>query len=50
MPMPKSVVKIKKDGIEFTSNVDRVQYTIEELTRAALRDAAKLIRKRMITK
>lgn len=50
MPLPKSVVKIKKDGIEFTSNVDRVQYTIEELTRAALRDSAKLIRKRMITK
>jgi HK97 gp10 family phage protein len=50
MPLPKSVVKIKKDGIEFTSNVDRVQYTLQELTRAALRDAAKLIRKRMITK
>lgn len=50
MPMPKSVTKIKKDGIEFISNVDRINYTIEELSRAALRDSAKLIRKRMIQK
>lgn len=50
MPLPKSVVKIDKDGVKFTSNVDRVQYIIEELVRAALRDSAKLIRKRMITK
>jgi len=50
MPVPKSVVKIKKDGVEFVSNVDRVQYTLEELSRAALRDTAKLIRKRMIGK
>lgn len=50
MPMPKSVTKIKKDGVEFVSNVDRAQYTITELSRAALRDIAKLIRKRMIQK
>lgn len=50
MPLPKSVVKIKKDGIEYISNVDRVQYTINELTRAALRDVGKLIRRRMLTK
>lgn len=50
MALPKTVTKIKKDGIEFTSNVDRVQYTIQELSRAALRDVAKLIRKRMIEK
>ena len=48
MPMPKSVTKIKKDGIEFISNVDRAQYTIQELSRAALKDVAKLLRKRMI--
>ena len=36
MPLPKSVTKIKKDGIEFVSNVDRAQYTIQELSRAAL--------------
>lgn len=46
--MPKSAIKIKKDGVEYVSNVDRVQYTLTELTRAALRDTAKFIRKRMI--
>lgn len=43
MPVPKSVVKIKKGNVEYISNVDRVQYTIEELTRAALRDVGKFI-------
>lgn len=46
MPIPPSVTKIKKDGIEFTSSVDRVQYTIHELARAALRDVGKLICRR----
>lgn len=50
MSMPKSVTKIKKNGIEFISNVDRVNYTIDELSRAALKDVAKLIRKRIIEK
>lgn len=50
MPMPKSVTKIKKDGVHFVSSVDKAQYTIKELSRAALRDTAKLIRKRMIEK
>ncbi|OIJ12659.1 hypothetical protein BKP37_12715 [Anaerobacillus alkalilacustris] len=50
MALPKSVTKIKRDGVEFVSNVDRAQYTLTELTRAALRDCAKLIRKRMIEK
>jgi HK97 gp10 family phage protein len=45
MPMPKSVTKISKDGVSFTSNVDAVQYTIKELSRAALRDVGKLLRK-----
>lgn len=48
MPLPKSVTKIKKDGVEFISNVDKVNYTLYELTRAAQRDTAKLIRKRLI--
>lgn len=46
--MPKSVTKVKKDGIEFISNVDRANYTIQELSRAALKDVAKLLRKRMV--
>lgn len=50
MTLPKSVIKIKKDGVEYVSSVDKAQYTIEELTRAALRDVAKLCRKRMLEK
>lgn len=46
MGVPKSVVKIRKDGVEYISNVDRVNYTIQELTRAALRDVGKFICKR----
>ena len=48
MAMPRSVTKVNKNGFKFISNVDRAQYTIEELTRAALRDCAKLIRRRLI--
>lgn len=44
MPIPKSVVKIKKGEVIYTSCVDRVQYTIKELTRGALRDVAKYMR------
>ena len=43
MSVPKSVVKIYKNGVQYTSSVDKVQYTIRELTRAALRDVGKLI-------
>ena len=50
MGLPRSVTRITRDGVEFTSNVERVQYTINELARAALRDVAKLVRKRLITK
>lgn len=43
MGMPKSVTKIKKGNVEFISNVDRVNYSLRELTRAALRDVGKFI-------
>ena len=44
MPMPKSVMKInKKDGVTFVSSVDKIQYTIQELTRAALKDVGKFV-------
>ncbi|WP_066499903.1 HK97-gp10 family putative phage morphogenesis protein [Abyssisolibacter fermentans] len=43
--LPKSV-KIKRNGVEYISNVERVQYTLHELIRAALRDVGKLITKR----
>lgn len=43
MAMPKSVVRFKKDGIEYISSVDKCEYTIRELTRAALRDVGKFV-------
>lgn len=43
MPMPKSVTKISKKGVTFTSSVDKVNYTIEELTRRALKDVGRFI-------
>lgn len=45
MSLPKAV-KITKNGVEFVSNVERLQYTLKELERAALRDVGKLICKR----
>lgn len=38
MGVPKSVTKFNKNGVTFVSNVDYCQYTIAELTRAALKD------------
>ena len=43
MAVPKSVVKFSKNGIEYTSSVDRASYTITELTRAALRDVGRFV-------
>jgi len=43
MGVPKSVIKINKDGVQYTSSVDRCQYTIQELTRAAMRDVGKFL-------
>jgi HK97 gp10 family phage protein len=50
MPMPKSVTRINKNGVKFISDVDRAKYSIQELSRAALKDSAKLIRRRMLDK
>jgi len=49
MSLPSSV-KFKKDGITYESNVDRVNYTIKELTRAALRDVGKFVARTTRTK
>lgn len=44
MAIPKSITKISKDGnVVYTQSVDRVNYTIRELTRAALRDVGKYV-------
>lgn len=42
MSLPKAV-KIKKNGVEYISNVNRMEYTLNELVRAALRDSGKFI-------
>lgn len=43
MSAPKSVTKFDKNGIKFVSNVDYCQYTIQELTRAALKDVGNFV-------
>lgn len=43
MSVPKSVVRFSKNGVTYTSSVDRASYTIIELTRAALRDVGKFL-------
>lgn len=43
MSVPKSVMRINKNGVQYTSSVDRASYTILELTRAALRDVGKYL-------
>jgi len=51
MPMPKSVTKYSnKNGVTFISSVDKANYTIRELSRAALKDVAKVLRKKIIVK
>lgn len=47
MSVPKSVIKIDKKGVQYISSVDRAQYTIRELTRAALRDVGKFLVRRI---
>lgn len=46
MGAPKSVIKFKKDNVEYISYCDQVQYYIYELSRAALRDVGKFVKRR----
>lgn len=41
-----SPIKIKKNGVEYISNVDRTQYTLKQLVHAANKDVGKLISKK----
>ena len=43
MACPKSVTKISKNGVEFTESVDRANYLITALLRAAMKDVAKFV-------
>lgn len=46
MSVPKSVIRLNKNGVQYISNVDKVNYTITELTRAAMRDVGKFLVRR----
>ena len=50
MSVPKSVVKIKKGNVEYTSRVDFAAYTIVELSRAAMRDVGKYVTRKVNSK
>ena len=51
MALPRTVTRVDRvSGVTFTNSVDRINYTINELCRAALRDAAKVLIKKMILK
>lgn len=41
MSVPKSVVKLNKKGVTYTSSVDKCNYYLFELSRAALRDVGR---------
>lgn len=43
MSVPKSVIKIKKGTVTYTSDVDFACYSILELSRAAMRDVGKFL-------
>jgi HK97 gp10 family phage protein len=43
-----SPIKIRKDGVEYISRVDRTKYLLSELVRAALRDVGKFVRRKML--
>lgn len=43
MAVPKSVIRFDRNGVKYISEVDKCQYTIRELSRAALRDVGKFI-------
>ena len=43
-----SPIKIKKDGVEYISSVNRAEYLLTELTRAALRDVGRFVRRRQL--
>ena len=43
MGRPPSVTKISKNGVTFVESVDRANYLITELTRAAMKDVAKYV-------
>lgn len=50
MAAPRTVVKIDKNGIHYESGLDQCEYYIHELTRAALRDVGKFVKREFRTR
>lgn len=47
MSRPKTVVKVTRNGVEFTSNIDRTIYTLNELQTQANYDVSRFLIRRM---
>jgi hypothetical protein len=43
VPLPPRITRMSRNGVVFTSDVNRAQYTLQELTRAALRDIGQIM-------
>ena len=50
MAAPRTVVKIDKQGVHYESGLDQCEYYIHELTRAALRDVGKFVKREFRTR
>ena len=48
MPLPNAKIKVNKNGVRFESNVEAVEYSLSQLIKAALRDTAKFLIKKMM--
>lgn len=46
MSAPKSVIKVNKKGVQYVSSVDKCEYYLYELSRAAMRDVGKFLKKK----
>lgn len=46
MSVPKSVIKINKSGVQYVSSCDKAQYYIFELSRAALKDVTRFVKRK----
>jgi hypothetical protein len=44
MPLPRSILRVSRDGsVKYTSSILKGKYTLEELSRAALREIGKVV-------
>lgn len=48
MGAPKSVIKFNKDGVSYESSCDKANYYLFELSRRALNDVGRFVRKKFV--